>query len=41
MIVNTRYGAVEGLTEGDVTAFRGVPFAASPVGGLRWRPPVP
>lgn len=41
MIVNTRYGAVEGLVRGDVTAFLGVPFAASPVGDLRWRPPVP
>ncbi len=35
-------GELEGTLEsGGVEAFRGIPFAAPPVGPLRWRPPVP
>ncbi|HWD66893.1 MAG TPA: carboxylesterase family protein [Caulobacteraceae bacterium] len=34
-------GALAGAVEGDIAVFRGVPFAAPPVGPLRWRPPQP
>ena len=34
-------GSVEGHTEGNLTVYRGIPFAAPPVGDLRWRPPQP
>jgi para-nitrobenzyl esterase len=39
-IVQTTSGAVAGLA-GDVTVFKGIPFAAPPVGPLRWREPQP
>jgi para-nitrobenzyl esterase len=35
----TRSGTVEGIEKDGVLQFRGVPFAAPPVGDLRWRPP--
>ena len=39
--VKTDAGLVEGTTENDssVRAFKGIPFAAPPVGDLRWKPP--
>lgn len=40
-VVETRYGRVEGIERGGVLQFRGLPFAASPVGDLRWRAPRP
>jgi para-nitrobenzyl esterase len=34
-------GQIAGLDEGSAIAFRGLPYAAPPVGPLRWRPPQP
>ena len=38
-IVATRKGELAGQVEGGVHVFRGVPYAAPPVGELRWRRP--
>lgn len=40
-IVETRYGKIEGTTGGGVHIFKGIPFAAPPVGERRWQPPEP
>src|SRR6266481_8365988 len=34
-------GTVEGRASGSVRAFLGIPYAAPPVGDLRWKPPAP
>ena len=39
-MVRTDSGAISGVREGGLNIYRGVPFAAPPVGELRWRPPV-
>lgn len=43
LIVNIPGGAIEGMyaEDKDVRIFRGVPYAAPPVGPLRWRAPQP
>ena len=40
-LVVTTSGAVRGVADGGTWAFRGVPYAAAPVGDLRWKAPVP
>jgi para-nitrobenzyl esterase len=32
-------GEIEGVVDGDITIFKGIPFAAPPVGELRWKGP--
>ena len=39
--VKTENGIIEGVNESGVKTFKGVPFAAPPVGNLRWREPQP
>jgi para-nitrobenzyl esterase len=39
--VKVETGKLEGKSDGTVNAYLGVPFAAPPVGNLRWKPPAP
>lgn len=39
--VRTQDGPVCGVTSGSITSYLDIPFAAPPVGGLRWQPPQP
>lgn len=37
--IQTTHGPITGLVSGGVKIYKGVPYAAPPVGNLRWRPP--
>ena len=39
--VRIETGVIEGAVNADVLTFKGIPFAAPPLGELRWRPPQP
>ena len=39
--VKTHSGTVEGKDDGKILSFLGIPYAAPPVGDMRWKPPQP
>jgi para-nitrobenzyl esterase len=41
LIVETRYGKVQGYEQGAIRVWKGIPFAQPPTGALRFRAPQP
>jgi para-nitrobenzyl esterase len=42
VVVRTEDGPISGITDSQgVTSYKGIPFAAPPIGNLRWRAPQP
>jgi para-nitrobenzyl esterase len=40
-VIPTESGSLSGVHESGLSVYKGVPFAAPPLAGLRWRPPAP
>jgi para-nitrobenzyl esterase len=40
-VVRVDGGDLQGVVDDEVVSFKGIPFAAPPIGDLRWRPPQP
>jgi para-nitrobenzyl esterase len=40
-VIRTENGIVSGIKSGNISIFKGIPFAAPPIGDLRWRAPQP
>ena len=38
-MVETKYGRIEGVDQGDCILYKGIPYAKPPVGELRWKAP--
>ena len=41
VVVETKEGSLQGVSEDGLEVFRGIPFAAPPTGERRFRPPAP
>ena len=40
-VIKTQNGQISGYKSGEISIFKGIPFAAPPVGDLRWKEPQP